>query len=327
MSCASAAPTFPAIPVQRHNSVLELVVERLRLLRHRLRRLRSPNRSRLQCSPQSTSRRESTGLERHSSPPSCRWCLKLRKDAAAYSPRHPRRPSASRPDPMRSFQDRRCAACHSNSLLRIFNHTAESAPCPARPADAPCRHKESASPPACGGDLLQPLGIGEHQVGALVSCSAARKSQRQHIGIQHQPGARSHFGQQCFFGAMRARPVSPAPADRSHCAGRDCLAATAGMCTSSICCTGSEIHVGACTPLVIESIANSGNMARETLPCCIATPLAYREKRNASSVMFSRPSSKYSPASQAARCVRRRECGSTARSRSDRALPEPEYAS
>ena len=55
------------------------------------------------------------------------------------------------------------------------------------------------------------------------------------------------------------------------------------MCSSSICCMGSETQVGACTPFVIESMENSGNISLETLPCCRATPLAQREKRSASS--------------------------------------------
>ena len=61
-----------------------------------------------------------------------------------------------------------------------------------------------------GGDLQQPLGIGEQQVGALVGGGAAGKAQREHLGIEHQAGARGHLGQQRLLGAARARPESPA---------------------------------------------------------------------------------------------------------------------
>ncbi len=55
---------------------------------------------------------------------------------------------------------------------------------------------------ACRGrNLLQALRIGEEQIGALVGGCAARKTQREHFGIEHQAGARGNFSEQRFLGA------------------------------------------------------------------------------------------------------------------------------
>jgi hypothetical protein len=52
-----------------------------------------------------------------------------------------------------------------------------------------------------GGDLRQPFWIGEEQRGALVGGHAARESQGEHIGIEHQAGASGHLAEQIALGA------------------------------------------------------------------------------------------------------------------------------
>jgi len=41
------------------------------------------------------------------------------------------------------------------------------------------------------------------------------------------------------------------------------------------------VQVAACTPLVMAATSYSGNMARLTLPCSMATPFTKRERRRA----------------------------------------------
>ena len=112
-------------------------------------------------------------------------------------------------------------------------------------------------------DAHQALGIGEHQARALIGGHAARKPQRQNVGIQHQARAGTYLGQQLFLGA-RMRRADHRNRDVDGVAQEKIVAPPCRNLLSSICCTCSDSQVGACTPLVMASMGNSGNISRDT---------------------------------------------------------------
>ena len=59
---------------------------------------------------------------------------------------------------------------------------------------------ENLQPAGRGGDLHEPLGIGEQQVGALVRGRAPGKAQCEHFGIEHYARVLGDLGKQRLFG-------------------------------------------------------------------------------------------------------------------------------